>query len=55
VISNGGPPVVVYAGPSALRQADELTNLGAFGASADAADLRTLVRQALGRQPVDRT
>jgi CheY-like chemotaxis protein len=49
VIRDGGPPVVIYAGRGAHRQAAELTALGAFGVSADRDHFLALVRQALGR------
>jgi CheY-like chemotaxis protein len=49
VITDGGPPVVVYAGRQAVRQEAELLALGAFGVSQDREHLLTLVREALGR------
>jgi CheY-like chemotaxis protein len=48
-ITNGGPPVVIYAGPDAVRQEADLVALGAFGVSWNRQHLLTLVRQALGR------
>lgn len=53
VITDGGPPVVVYAGRQAVRQSAELQALGAFGVSQQREHLLTLVRQALGRSATD--
>lgn len=53
VITEGGPPVIIYAGPGAVRQAAELTALGAFGVSQDRQHFLGLVRQALGRVVAD--
>ena len=49
VVRDGGPPVVVYAGRSAVAQQAELLALGAFGVAPDREHLLALVRQALGR------
>jgi CheY-like chemotaxis protein len=53
-ISNGGPPVVIYGGPEAIRQAAELYALGAFGVSRNREHLLELVRDALGRSAPER-
>ena len=53
VITNAGPPVVVYAGLGALRQEAELEAAGAYGVAVDPVRLCELVRQALGRTPPD--
>ena len=50
-IKDGGPPVVVYAGRNALKQRDELLEMGAFGVSANREQLFEQVFQALGRPP----
>lgn len=50
VIARGGPPVIVYAGPSAVKHRGELEQLGAFGVSDDREHLFELVFQALGRE-----
>lgn len=49
VITDGGPPVVVYAGRDAVRQQEALLALGAFGVSRTREHLLALVREALGR------
>ena len=54
VITDGGPPVVVYAGRNAVARRDELMALGAFGVSANRENLYELVYQALGRPAPDR-
>jgi len=48
-ITNGGPPVIVYAGRGAAAQEKQLRDLGAFGVSHDREHLLDLVNQALGR------
>jgi hypothetical protein len=53
VITDGGPPVVIYAGRNAVTQRDELMALGAFGVSANRENLYELVYQALGRPSPD--
>ena len=50
MIVNGGPPVVVYAGPGAVRREEELVALGAFGVAHRREHLLELVHAALGRQ-----
>lgn len=50
VIARGGPPVIVYAGRSAVKHRGELEQLGAFGVSDDREHLFELVFQALGRE-----
>lgn len=50
VIIDGGPPVVVYGGRTAVAQAEELKARGALGVAADEGDLYRLVRQALSRR-----
>lgn len=52
-IVNGGPPVIVYAGPGAVRQEAELRKAGAFGVSWNLGHLQKLVREALGRRAPD--
>jgi CheY-like chemotaxis protein len=50
VITNGGPPVVIYAGRNAAEQEPELLSLGAFGVSRHREHLLQLVHDALGRK-----
>ena len=45
-IRNGGPPVVVYAGKKAVKQRDELLEMGAFGVSVSRWPLRVTARAA---------
>ena len=49
VITDGGPPVVVYAGRDAVRQQEALVARGAFGVARTREHLLDLVRAALGR------
>jgi CheY-like chemotaxis protein len=49
VIRDGGPPVIVYGGRTAVGQADALEARGAFGVAAGQGDLYRLVRRALSR------
>jgi CheY-like chemotaxis protein len=50
VISEGGPPVIVYATRKAVAQADALKARGAYGVAAGRESLYGLVRQALSRR-----
>jgi CheY-like chemotaxis protein len=52
VISDGGPPVIVYASWMAVAQADALKARGAFGVAASQGDLYRLVHEALSRPAV---
>ena len=49
VISDGGPPVIVYASWMAVAQADALKARGAFGVAASQGELYRLVHEALSR------
>lgn len=49
VISDGGPPVIVYATSKAVAQTDALKARGAFGVADGWEDLYRLVRRALSR------
>ena len=49
VITDAGPPVIVYGGWTAVAQTDALKARGAFGVAASQGDLYRLVRQALNR------
>jgi CheY-like chemotaxis protein len=48
-VRNGGPPVVVYAGASAVRRRDELVERGAAAVMADREELFQCVLLLLGR------
>jgi CheY-like chemotaxis protein len=50
VITEGGPPVIVYGGRTAVAQSEALLARGAFGVTADPGSLFALVRKALGRE-----
>jgi CheY-like chemotaxis protein len=52
VISEGGPPVIVYATRKADAQTDALKARGAFAVAANREDLYGLVRRALSRPAV---
>jgi hypothetical protein len=52
VISDGGPPVIVYASWTAVAQADALKARGAFGVADGQGDLDRLVHEALSRPAV---
>jgi hypothetical protein len=49
VITEGGPPVIVYGGRTAVAQSDALRSRGAFGVADSWEDLHELVRRALNR------
>ena len=51
VVSQGGPPVIVYASQWAVRQKDELMRLGASGVTANRQQLIDSVLGMLGRIP----
>jgi CheY-like chemotaxis protein len=50
VITDAGPPVIVYGGRGAVAQTEALKARGAFGVAADREDLYRLVRRALNRR-----
>jgi CheY-like chemotaxis protein len=49
LITDNGPPVIVYGGSNAVEQSEELGRRGARGVTADPLRLFELVRQELGR------
>jgi CheY-like chemotaxis protein len=49
VITDGGPPVIVYAGSGAVREQAQLRARGAQGVTADLTRLLAMVREVLGR------
>jgi CheY-like chemotaxis protein len=53
VVSEGGPPLIVYAGRQAVKQRPDLLREGAFGATDNPVALVALVREALGRRSAD--
>jgi CheY-like chemotaxis protein len=53
VISDGGPPLIVYADRQAAKQRADLLREGAFGATDNPVELVALVRAALGRREED--
>lgn len=53
VLSQGGPPVLVYAGRQAADRRTELRRLGAYGVATDRQDLYDLVAEVLGLQAVE--
>lgn len=50
-VRQGGPPVIVYAGMSAMRQRDDLVGLGALDVTSSRDDLLAMVLDVLGRGP----